>query len=214
MKQMMDKYKTLALNEDKSEMTRSGSQQFRTGVYRGPIRKRPKSRANPPTEKQIKEAIETFQRMKASQEGGLGPGLISGIADGLGKAAEDMHGTFQKGIDALDKQSERGFQKNQLTGSYDRKGARNDRRQGARNMKHIAKNMDYIRQEYIKERGIPLTDAQVFQMALEFSQGGSGIGNDKAHIVKVIQEWVDSFRFKIPKKDIEKFADKVCASAA
>jgi len=198
LKQMMVKYKTLALDNDKSEMSGSG----------------PKSRANPPTEKQIKEAIETLELAKASQKGGLSPGLISGIADGLGKAAEGMHGTFQKGLDNISKQRQREFEKNQMTGWYDRKGARNDRRLGARNMKQIAKNMDYIRQEYIKERGMPLTDDQVFQMALEFSQGGGGIGNDKEHVVKVIQEWVDSFRVKIPKKDIEKFADKVCAAAA
>jgi len=140
-------------------------------VYRGP-----KTKAE--REKMRAELMEHFQNKKKSragakapQKGGLSPGLISGIADGLGKAAEGMHGTFQKGLDNISKQRQREFEKNQMTGWYDRKGARNDRRQGARNMKQIANNMDYIRKEYIKERGIPLTDEQVFQMALEFAGG-------------------------------------------
>jgi len=144
---------TEALQQAKiSPKPKQHKEEYRTGVYRGPTAKERKSRK--------------------SQNGGLSPALISGIADGLGKAAEGMHGTLQKGLDNIGKQRQREFEKNQMTGWYDRKGARNDRRQGARNMKQIANNMDYIRQEYIKERGIPLSNAEVFQMALEFSKGG------------------------------------------
>jgi len=148
----------------------SGNKQYTTGVYRGPKTKAERERIRA-------ELMEHFEKNKntraksCAQKGGLSPGLISGIADGLGKAAEGMHGTFQKGLDNISKQRQREFEKNQMTGWYDRKGARNDRRQGARNMKQIANNMDYIRKEYIKERGIPLTDEQVFQMALEFAGG-------------------------------------------
>jgi len=128
-------------------------EEYRTGVYRGPTAKERKSRKSP-------------------QKGGFSPAMIPGIGEALGKAAEGVHGTFQKGIDALDKQSERGFQKNQLTGWYDRKGARNDRRQGVRNMKQLVNNFDYLEQELNKERGNNLSREQLFALADAFRRGG------------------------------------------
>jgi len=138
----------------------SGDGAYKTKVYKN-------------HERDYDKLIAQLQQMKlAEQKGGFNPAMIGPVADAAGKAAEGMYGALNTGIDALDKQSQRGFEKNQMTGWYNRKKARNDRRSGAKNMKQIAKNIKYIRQEWVKEGGMKMTDDEIMSAAIAMAQGG------------------------------------------
>lgn len=71
------------------------------------------------------------------QKGG-NPALLAALP-AVAEAGKAIQGTFQAGINAVDNQLDRGFQKKQLTGAYDRAKDHNDRAAMARNYKFAQK---------------------------------------------------------------------------
>jgi hypothetical protein len=81
--------------------------------------------------------------------------------------AQPIGDVVSSGINAIDKQAERGFQKNQMTGKYDRKQSRNDRAMSRKNLENDLKMTSKIIKEY-KERGIKITPAEAMQIARSY----------------------------------------------
>lgn len=86
-------------------------------------------------------------RRTRKQKGGNPLAAIGAVAE----AAGALQGTVQKGIDALDSQLERGFEKRKITGTYDRKAAHNARAVLDRRLRKAKK--------YEKKYGIPFDQA-------------------------------------------------------
>jgi len=103
-----------------------------------------------------------IKRHFTKQGGAIPPGLLEAVG-GVGEA---MQGTYQKMMDNISKQRQREFEKNQMTGWYDRKKARNDRFVQRKNDKQLAKRFSYVKNEYVKERGLPWNDEQIWAYVL------------------------------------------------
>jgi len=111
------------------------------------------------------------QIKRQSQLGGAIPiAAIAQAAPALADASKAVQETFQKGIDAIDNQLDRGFEKNKLTGKYDRMADRNQRFAERKNDTQLAKRFNYIKQEFVKERGLNWDDNKIWEYVLT---GGS-----------------------------------------
>lgn len=102
-------------------------------------------------------------------------GNLAAMLPAIAEAGKAVQGTFQKGIDAVDNQLERGFQKNMMTGKYDRVNARNERAVTRKDDAALAKRFNYIKKEFVKERGLNWDDNKIWDFVMS---GGdlSGIG--------------------------------------
>jgi len=102
-------------------------------------------------------------------------GFIGQLFNAVGEAGSAMQGTYQGMLDNIKAQRERGFQKRIMTGKYDRKRARNERAIQRKNDANLAKRFNYVKKEFVKERGLNWDDDRIWQYVLT-GQGMSGAG--------------------------------------
>lgn len=85
----------------------------------------------------------------SSQKGG---NPVLAALPALAEAGKSVQGTFQAGINAIDNQLDRGFEKNKMTGKYDRINDKNERATMKRNYafaKRMAKRYGGTLESYL-----------------------------------------------------------------